>query len=182
MTSFDEVRGKLLSLDEARERLSVTEPLSSIYFEEGVPVEWSFQPDWALLLDSMHGNEKVSATVSVDGQQFSVTKDAVLSAASAFGLPGAHARVLPPFLLNQEMNYWFSEGAADRKFNFLVTGGNTVSALVKHTKKPFSNLALLDRIEQAVTDRIGNVEMFVDFKFHHSLYKTDLREIGRAHV
>lgn len=175
MVAYAEMKERLMPLDTAKQRLATTEPLAAVPVQDGVKVKWDFSPDWALLLDSSLGTDKVPATVTVDSKEFQLTKDAVLSAASAFGLPGAHAKVLPPHLLNQEMDYWFNDGIGKNAFNFFVVGDSVASALVKSTKQPFSNLALLEAIETAVRKRMGSTEILVDYKFNHSLYKTDVR-------
>lgn len=175
MAIADQSRERLLTLDEARERLSVSEPFEVVHIDEDSSVEWTFSPTWALTLDTTHGTDPVEVEVCVGGRPFGLTKDAVFTAASAFGLPSSHAKQLPAHLIQQEMNYWFGEGIGRREFNLLVTGGDQAEAFVKPTKKPFSNLFLLDAVIKQVRSRIGEADIYVDFKFAHSLTKTDIR-------
>lgn len=185
MVSYSAMKSRLLSLDEAKNRLAQTEPLgvTPISAEHETRVRWRFEPDWAFTLDTTHGTSPVAASINVNGREHVLTKDAVLTAASAFGLPGSHAKVLPAHLLEQEMNYWFSAGLGKNSFNLLTVGDNeSAAAFVKQTKQPFSNLALLDAVVSAVRNRYGSAEILVDYKFNHSLAKTDVRlvipEIG----
>lgn len=174
---YAQMEDKLLTLDNTKQLLETTEPLGTIPIsaEHDTEVKWHFSPDWAMTLDSTHGNSPVKATIEVNGDEFQLTKDAVLTAASAFGLPGAHARVLPAYLTEQEMNYWFGAGIGKKSFNLLTVGGDTASAFIKATRRPFSNLHLLDAVESAVRRHMGNTPILVDYKFNHSLTKTDMR-------
>jgi hypothetical protein len=180
MVAYAEMKEKLLTLDQAKERLASTEPLDVQYIaaEEGTRVKFRFDPEWALTLDTTHGTSPVQATVSVNGTEHQLTKDAVLTAASAFGLPGSHAKVLPSQLMENEMNYWFSAGMGKNKFNLLTVGQDSVAAaFVKPSRRPFSNLRLLEALEQQIRRRRGVTEVRVDYKFSHSLGKTDIRLI-----
>jgi hypothetical protein len=180
MVAFADVREKTLTMDQAKERLATTEPLDVVPVseEEGTSVKWRFAPDWAFTLDTTHGTSPVSAAVTVDGVEHQLTKDAVLTAASAFGLPGSHAKQLPAQLLENEMNYWFGAGLGKSKFNLLTVGADSVAAaFVKPSKRPFSNLHLLEALESQIRRRMGSTEIRVDYKFNHSLTKTDIRLI-----
>jgi hypothetical protein len=170
-------REKLLTLDETRERLATTEPLGVVpILRDDRAATWNFAPDWAFTLDTAHGTSRVDASIVIDGDEYPLTKDAVLTAASAFGLPASHAKQLPAHLMKQEMNYWFGAGRGNTEFNVLTVGKDKIaSAFVKPTKRPFSNLDLLDAVVQQIRARMGNTDIFVDYKFSHSLVKTDVR-------
>lgn len=171
-----DVMDKMLTLGQARERISATEPLGVHFVDsDGPAVSWKFDPEWAFTLDSTHGTERVKAYVTVQGTEYELSKDAVLTAASAFGLPGSHAKQLPAHLMEAEMNYWFGAGMGNKAFNVLTTGDDLVAGFIKPTRTPFSNVLLLDKIESAVRRRIGGADIKVDYKFNHSLRKTDIR-------
>lgn len=178
MVAYAQMLDKLDTLDQAKERLAQTEPLGIVPIsqEHGSKVRWRFEPDWAHTLDTTHGTAVVRATIEVNDEIHILTKDAVLTAASAFGLPASHAKQLPAQLLETEMNYWFGAGLGKKSFNLLTTGSRAdAEAFVKDTKRPFSNLHLLDAVESEIIKRYGHVPMYVDYKFNHSLTKTDIR-------
>ena len=79
--------------------------------------------------------------------------------------------------MQQEMDYRLGAGMGKAEFNMLSTGDDLIaSAFVKPTKRPFSNLALLDAVEEQVRKRLGSTtEILVDYKFNHSLARTDIR-------
>lgn len=176
MVSYAAMKEKLLTLDQAKERLSSTEPLEQQGVDNEDRVKWHFDPEWALTLDTTHGTTSVAATIEVNGIEHQLTKDAVLTATTAFGLPASHAKQLPASLLEAEMNYWFGAGMGKSAFNMLTVGNDSIAAaFVKPSKRPFSNLRLLEAMEQQIRRHMGQTEIRVDYKFNHSLTKTDLR-------
>ena len=178
MVAFDEMKGKLLTLDQVQERISSTEPLGQRFLSTGNKIYFDFEPGWALGLESKDGTTPVDAVIRIDGVDHRLTKDAALQAGVAFGLPGKHAGVLPSNLLQQELNYWYSAGMGDREFNMLTTGEDqTVAAFTKATIQPFSNRILVEEVINGIRERYGNEEIFADYKFNHSLVKTDIRFI-----
>ncbi len=178
MTTIAQMRPKLLTLDQARETLAKTEPLGETFVDGDSTTRFRFDPEWAFTLDTTHGTDPVNATVSIDGVEHQLTKDAVFTAASAFGLPATHAKQLPAHLMEQEMNYWFAAGIGKQAFNVLTFGTDRIaSAFVKPSKRSFSNLALLDSIESRILERLGHTEVLVDYKLAHSITSTDVRLI-----
>lgn len=181
MVTYADMKEKLYTLDAAKEMLEATEPLGVIPVsrEDGTQVKWLFEDDWAANLEGTHGTGVIPASVEVNGVTHPLTKDAVFTASTAFGLPASHARQLPANLIENEMNHWFGPGIAKNSFNLLTVGNDeTAAALVKASRVPFSNLRLLEALEAQVRSHMGkDTEIMVDYKFNHSLTKTDLRLI-----
>lgn len=178
MTTISQMKPKLLSLDQARATLAKTEPLGETFVDGDSVTKFRFDPEWAFTLDTTHGTDPVQALVSINGTEYQLTKDAVITAATAFGLPAVHAKQLPAHLMEQEMNYWFGAGMGNAAFNVLTFGPDSVaSAFVKPSKRAFSNLALLDAIEGRIHERLGSTEILVDYKLAHSITTTDVRVI-----
>lgn len=178
MVTINDMRDKLLTLDEVQERISATEPLTQKLIHQGNKIAFAFDPTWAIGLENKEGTDPVEAVIRIDGQDHQMTKDAVLQAGSAFGLPGKYAAKIPNNLLEAQLNYWFSAGIGDREFNMLSTGENHhVAAFTRPTINPFSNQILVTEVINGIKERYGNSEVLADYKFVHSLVRTDIRFI-----
>lgn len=178
MVAFDEMKGKLLTLDKVQEVIGETEPLEQKHLSSANKVYFDFEADWALGLDAKKDTALVNAVVRVDGVDHQLTKESALQAATNFGIGSKHAQVVPTSFLNPELNYWYSDGLVDREFNLLTTGSDQrVAAFAKPTVQPFSNQILVNEVIRGVQERYGDVEIFADYKFSHSLTKTDIRFI-----
>jgi hypothetical protein len=178
VVAFDQVKDKLLTLEQVQARLSETEPLSQKQVSGGNKVTFAFDPTWAIGLDQKQGTESVDAVIRIDGTDHQLTKDAALQAGAAFGLPGKHAENLPSHLLEAELNHWFGPGFGEKEFNMLSTGRDqTVAAFTRPTINPFSNTLLVSEVVQGIVERYGTEDVYVDYKFNHSLTRTDVRFI-----
>lgn len=179
MATITDMKDKLLTLDEVQERVSATEPLSQKHVSSGNKISFAFDPTWALGIESKDGTATVDAVIRIDGTDHQLTKDAALQAGAAFGLPGKYASTLPSNLLESHLNYWFSAGIGEREFNMLSTGvDQTVAAFTRPTINPFSNNILMQEVIGGIRERYGaNAEIYADYKFNHSLVRTDVRFI-----
>lgn len=178
MVTINDMRDKLLTLDEVQERISATEPLTQKLIHAGNKISFAFDPTWAIGLDTKKGTDAVDAVIRIDDVDHQMTKDAVLQAGSSFGLPGKYAAKLPHHLLENQLNYWFTAGMGEREFNMLSTGADhNVAAFTRPTINPFSNSILINEVIKGIKERYGNTEIFADYKFHHDLVKTDIRFI-----
>jgi len=178
MVAFDAVKDKLLTLEQVQARLSDTEPLSQKHITTGQKITFAFDPTWAIGLDQKQGTDTVDGVIRIDGVDHQLTKDAALQAGASFGLPGKHAESLPSHLLEAELNHWFGPGFGEKEFNMLSTGrGQSVAAFTRPTINPFSNTLLVSEVVQGIVERYGSDEIFADYKFNHSLVRTDIRFI-----
>lgn len=178
MVTIQDMQDKLITLDEVQERISITEPLNQKHLTFGNKVYFDVTPTWSLGLDAKAGTDTVEAAIRVDGKDYQLTKDAILQAGAAFGLPGKYAQKVPSNLLADNLNYWFTTGMSEHEFNMLTTGDDqTVAAFTKPSISPFSNRALVESVISGIQDRYGDTEVFADYKFNHSLVKTDIRFI-----
>ena len=179
MVAFTEVRDKLLTLDQVRERVATTEPLDTKYLSQSDKIRFAFEPSWALALDSRKGTDPVDAVIRVNGRDHQLTKDAAIQAGSSFGLTGVYAQRVPSNLLENHLNYWYSSaGLGDREFNMLSTGADShVAAFTRPTIHPYSNRLLLENVLNGIQEHYGSQEVFADYKMNHSLVRTDIRLI-----
>lgn len=175
--SIEQMRPKLLTVDKAKERLSATEPLAPMNIGSNDKVQFVFEPDWALELDAIHEDQRVAASVVVNGDEFPLTKAAALQAGSLHGIQGSYMRKTPPSLIEPHLNYWYGKGIGENEYNALALGDDgVVSAFTKPHTRPFSNLELLDRALDAIKPHYDG-EVLVDYKFEHSVIATNVRLI-----
>lgn len=172
-----EMQDKLLTLDQVKEQLAKTEPLEATIVSTDTKTRFHLSEDWAEGLDSAQGTSLVNATVSIDGKESRLSKDAILQAASAFGLQKAYVRKTPARLIEEHLNYWYSGGIGDNVFTSLAVQGS-VQAFAKATLTPFSNLQLLENVESSIRRKYGqDAEIFGDYKFRNDITQTNMRLI-----
>jgi hypothetical protein len=114
---IEEMRGKLLTLDQARERLEATEHLAQYTFDTtgGNDVKFNFHPQWNVGLKEQDDLFVTQGTISIDGFERHLTKEAALKAASEIGLPAAYVLKTPPKMIEEQLNYWFANGCGTDK-------------------------------------------------------------------
>lgn len=177
--SIDDMRGQLISLDTARERLAQTEPLTGITFACGSGAKIRLGTGW-------HDGELTNPAdawlrVSENGEEYQLTRQAVMQLGSEAHYPRKGQEWLSAALLEDIINYGLSAGWGNKEYKLLVQE-STALAFTRHTITPFSNLALLDSITTAIRKSYGNdAELLVDYKFHHDLETTALRVIVPGH-
>jgi hypothetical protein len=176
MVTLEDMRDKLMSLDEAREILAASEPLREYPLEEG-NVHFILTEGWNHGLDAKDGTALVDAYVSLGGVDIQMSKDSVLQASSLCGLPAAYVKRTPPNLIEPHLNYWYGQqGIGNRPAKVLVTNGHA-AAVTRQSIKPFSNMKLLYNLVAGIEQKYGKEEILVDPKFHHALAETHLRLI-----
>lgn len=174
MITVDQMRSTLMTVDEAYETLSKSEPITEYPLETGNSVFY-LDDAWNHGLDAKDGNEQVGASVVIGGHEVPMTKDAILQAASLCGLSGAYVKKTPSKLIEPHLNYWYgSQGLGNRPAKILVTN-EVASAVTRQSINPFSNIRLLDNVLNGIKDSFGDEEVLVDSKFHHSVTGTHMR-------
>lgn len=181
--TIEDMRDQLLTLDEARERLSTTEPLGQIQFvmrgsENEVP-KFHLEPAWNAGIEAKAGTDVVSATVTVGGTEYQLTKDAALTATSSIGLTRQYVGRTPSTLIEPHLNYWFANKDGEAK---LLVQDTTVLAITKASVSPFSNLRLVEEAITGIEAKYGAGEVLVDYKMHHDLRMTAIRLVVPDHV
>ena len=185
--TVEDMKDKLLTLDQAKKELGKTEPL----FQRSFPLEgkksevaqfdlgtWNVFDGDTKKIETVPGTDAVEAHVTVGDETFQLTKDALLEATSFIGITKQYAMRTPTRFIEPELNYWFrNSGAAhgQKTYKMLVMK-NKVVGFAKESIVPFSNLRLLEVIEAGVAEKVGKgTEILVDYKFAHSLRRTATR-------
>lgn len=181
--------GRLITVDEARERMSATEPLNERTFGVGTSVRFRVGDDWNLDTDRLHGTDLVDAHVSIGAlgasEEYQLTKDSLLQATSVCGLPKPYTERAPGNLTTDALNHWFRGGLGDKSYKILTDHGGVGTSIVRPTIVPFSNLRILDEALGRIRAQYGVSERDVyvdDTKFHHSLRRTYARIVIPAHL
>lgn len=169
-------KSKLLTLDEVREALAASEPLTAVSLP-ATAVDFRLDKDWDR---DAAGTELVDAFLTVGGTEYQMTSDALLEATTAMGLNKAYVRKTPAALIVPQLKYWYKGGFEledkGKEYKALVVQ-DKCQAITRATINPFSNLRLLDESLNAIEEKYGKGEVFVDPKFEHSLRRTHLRLI-----
>jgi hypothetical protein len=175
--TVDAMRGKLLTLDDVRERVGSTEPLATYPFDATTDVRFRLNPGWNHGADTRKETDVVDALVSVGGSELQLTQGALYEAMGLMGMPKGMGTEFPPELVEPMLNYWFRGGAGDDKSYKVLSTNNRAAAITRASVKPYSNLELIDRVLQGIEAKYGEGEVLVDYKFTHNLERTHARFI-----
>ena len=175
--TVDQMRGKLLSLDDVRNRLAATEPIDSLTFDNTTDVRFRLNPGWNHGAESRQGTEVIDASVSVNGTEVQLTQDALFEAMSLIRLPKGFASDTPPELVEPLLNYWFRSGFGEEKAHKLMSVNGVGGAIVRASIKPYSNVLLVEKILDGIEAKYGQGEVLVDYKFSHTMAGTHARFI-----
>ena len=141
---IEEMRSKLLTLDDVRQRLATTEPLIDQVFEPP-QAQVRLEHGWA---DAEDDTALVSAWLRIQGQddEVQLTKQAALEVGAFCRLPRALQADAPADLVQTWCNRILTENLARYKeVKLLVRPADGAgTALTNHTIQPFSNLMFLD--------------------------------------
>lgn len=175
--AVEEMRGKLLTLTDVRERLAATEPLSEYAFDSTSDVRFRLQDGWNHGAKARNDAEVVDASVSINGTEVQLTQGAVYKAMEQIHLPKGIGTDTPPSLIEPLLNWWFRNGYGEEKQHKILAVNGVGSAIVRASVKPYSNIQLLDQILDGIYAKYGDGEVLVDYKFNHSLDDTRMRII-----
>jgi hypothetical protein len=176
---IEEMRGKLLTLDDVRERLGRTEPLADRVFE-APQAQIRLEHGWAG--DGTDDTALANAWLRIQGEQDEIrlTKQAALEVGAFCRLPRELQKDAPPDLVQVFVNRMLTENLArSKEMKLLVRpSDNTGTALTRNTIQPFSNLEFLDIMLAGIQSAYGaDSEVLADYKFYHDLERTNLRLI-----
>lgn len=175
--TVEQMHDKLVPMSELEHILGATEPLTTLPLTADSRVRFRLQPGWETTLEATRDTDVVDAFLSVNGVERQLTKEAALQATSEIGVPAALVRKTPGALIEPLLNHHWGSVLTGRGYKALSIG-DEVSALTRETITPFSNMALIEQIVEAVENRYGaDTRVFADYKISHSLQSTDVRLI-----
>lgn len=178
MTIEAEALSRMKTLSQLEGTLSQTEPLSSVQFvpDGTADVSFNLPNGWNAELGEKDGTFETAATLEIEGEIYSLTKDAALQATSLIGLPRKYALRTPGQMMSEHLNYWFSHGKTGQSFKLLHAEGKGL-AFTKGGVVPVSNVKVLDQVVTLLMDKysVDADQIMVDFKYHHDLRFTQYR-------
>jgi hypothetical protein len=175
MVTAQDMRDKLISVDRLKEILGATEPATALPVnaeEDGPPIEFQVNPGWADGLDSKRMLAPIDATAKVGGRDVRLSGDALLTAASAIGMPRSFATKTPASIVGEALNWHYSR--LTKRYT-LITARDTAIAFSKGNVVPFSNVNLLDAMTAGIKQAGYNGEILTDYKYRHDVRRTRFR-------
>lgn len=180
--TIDDVKSKLLTLSDVRERLAHTEPLTVHEFGSEDVIGFKLEPDFNHGLDALPGNMAIPGFISLGQTELQLTRDALYEAASEAKLVKGFIKTAPAALVSEILNWYFNSGAEGKTYKLLGVQGDKAAALVRGAVQPYSNMRLLETALEGIEAQYGEGELFVDYKFVHDLQRTHMRIIIPEHV
>lgn len=175
--TLEDMKSKLVPINDVFAHIGMTEPLHTDHISSESKVKFKLEPDWAEGIQGLKGTDVITgALMSIDGTEREISKEALLQAGSTFGLQAPYMRKVPANLIEGLLNYHYSGGMGDQEFNVLSVG-DKVGGFMKPTLVPFSNVNLLERVVEGITARHPDANIYADYKFQHTLQRTDVRLI-----
>jgi hypothetical protein len=175
--SINDLEQKVLSVDDVYRQLELTEPLSTVEIDSTKDIKFHMESDWAMGLDALDNTDVVPVTMTIDGIERRMTKEAVNQAAAAHGLLAPYIKKVPATHIERLLNWHYGSGMGGAQFNVFATG-DKVTAFTKQTLQPFSNLQLLERTIEGIKAQHGSdAPIYADYKFSNSFLKTNIRLI-----
>lgn len=180
--TIDDVKDKLLSLDDVRERLSYTEPLAVHEFEVGSGVAFRLGEDYNHGLKSLQPNNEINGFISIGGRELQLTQSGLYDAVKEIKLPKGFLYKAPSHIVEDILNEFY-RGLLDKgEYKVLGVRGDKAAAIARAAVQPYSNLRLLDILLDGIEAKYGQGEVFADYKFTHTLQQTHIRLIVPEYV
>lgn len=181
--TIDDVKEKLLTLDDVRDRLARTEPLSTYEFEVGGnQVAFKLENDFNHGLKATEPDASLNAFVTVSGTELQLTPDSLYGLAGEAYMTKGFVQNTPADVVAEALNYQFNSGLHGKDFKILAVGNRKAAAITRGALQPYSNLQFLELALNAIQAKYGEGEVWADYKFVHNLKQTHLRLIVPEHV
>lgn len=177
VTSQDMIdRNKLMTMDQVRERLSLTEPLDAVPMRIGERnTKFRLSTGWNHDVEEMSDSAPVDAFLTIGSTEYQLQKSALFFLTSQMGMNAAYATKFPPQLVEPHLNFYY--GFMKEKDLKAYVHDGQVLALSSMTIDPYSNLRLLDEALAGIENKYGKNNIYADYKFTHNLQRTHLRLI-----
>lgn len=181
---IDDVKKKLLTMDQVRERFASTEPLAAISLRCGERnTKFKLRSEvngslvsWNTDIDTKHPDELVDAFITVGNTEFQLNKEAICALVGNVGLSVAYAIRTPAKFIEDQLNFWYGYGIVDKDYKLFVRNSEAL-AISRSTITPFSNNRFLDQMLASIEEKYGAGTIYADYKFQHTLKQTTLRLI-----
>lgn len=180
--TIDDVKEKLVSLDDVRETLARTEPLVTHDFEVGEGVSFRLEEDFNHGLKALGNDALVNGYITLGGRELQLTRDALYEATAEAKMTKGFVNTYPSHIVEDTLNTAFRGVLGNAEYKVLGVRGNRAAALTRGAVQPYSNLRMLEVIMDGIEAKYGKGEVFADYKFTHNLQRTHLRLIVPEYV
>lgn len=183
MITLSDVSDKLLSLEQAKALLDPLEAMGESEFAMGEGgVEFTLPDGWNDNLDGLDGTEVTDAKVSIDGSEFSLTKDAVLAGSSLVGLSRRYVSVTPGHLVEPAMNYWYGQSGGyqtwSKNLKLIHRDGSVGVAFCRSAMTAYSMERCMAEAADGIRKKYGKkTKIYADRKLEAGIRGTTLRLI-----
>lgn len=179
--TIDDVRDKLITLDEVRERLSRTEPLTTHEFGSEDHVAFRLEPDFNHGLNALHGTLAVPAYVSIGQKEMQLTRDTLYDLASEAKMSKGFVNTYSHDRVAEDLNWYYLNGTEGKTFKILEVA-DKAAAFARASVQPYSNVRLLETVLDSIEQRYGKGEILADYKLTHDLHRTHIRLVIPEYV
>lgn len=176
--AVEQMRPRLLTIEEATQRLQQTEPLGVIPFSSAEKIAFRFSSGWETSLEATPPTEAVDAFVTVDGDEHQLTREGVEQVAGLVNISKKNLKTLPANITEQAMNYFY-DNMGEQAYNMLTVKG-LGSAFTNRSVVPFSTLQLFEQAIEGIHSKYAGAEILVDYKFQNTLSETNINLIVPA--
>src|SRR4051812_46341183 len=142
--TIEDVKDKLLTLDDVRESLAHTEPLAVHEFEVGEGVAFRLGEDFNHGLKALQPNNEVNGFISIGGRELQLTQSGLYDALKEIKLPKGFLYKAPSHIVEDILNHFYRGGLEKGEFKVLGVRGDKAAAIARGAVQPYSNIRLLE--------------------------------------
>lgn len=181
--TIDDVKDKLLTLNEVRERLAHTEPLDTLEFSTGDDVAFKLEPGFNHGLGVTEGSNAIDAFVTANGRELRLTRESLYEFGSEAKMTKGFIKAASADIVEDALNFFFrGSHTGNNDYKVLVVGDGNAAAITRGALTPYSNIRLLDTALSGIEAKYGSGSVFADYKFIHTLQRTHMRLIVPEYV
>ena len=180
--SFEDIKraGKVVPFQVVKEMLEHTEPLKlNLVTTDGTEdISFSVPDAWNVDLKALDDSVITSVKMTLRGEEFLLTKRAVLILLKLIGLSDRYAYKAPGHLIEPHINFWFAnEGVGSSVDVNVVTKDKYVVSFMGPEQQILSNLEVLEQIRKYLAKEYDVQDLYVDPNIVNNYVETSFRLI-----
>lgn len=180
--SFEDIKraGKVVPFQVVKEMLEHTEPLKlNLVTTDGTgDISFSVPDAWNVDLKALDDSVITSVKMTLRGEEFLLTKRAVLILLKLIGLSDRYAYKAPGHLIEPHINFWFAnEGVGSSVDVNVVTKDKYVVSFMGPEQQILSNLEVLEQIRKYLAKEYDVQDLYVDPNIVNNYVETSFRLI-----
>lgn len=173
--TIDQMKDRLLTESDLMSELSEFNGLAAQLLTKDSKIGFSVDPEWILDEQTLAPSDPIKASMTIDGTEHVLSKEAFYHAAVNVGLPQATVKKIPARLTQSFLNEMYRHPEKECK---VLALDSRIVGFAPAKMTPFSNTEIAETIIAKYRERAGqDAEVYADYKFHNSLTRTDVRLI-----